>query len=290
MKELINFFIRNAKWFLFVAYMTAGVLLLVNNNPYHQSLYLTSANEVSATVYGWANSVTSYFNLHEANEDLNRRNADLQIEVLALREELTRLHENMADDSLTLTGADSLPVHYSLIAAHVINNSISRPHNYLTINKGQLDGVDKEMGVIDQNGVVGIVNVAGAHNARVISLLNPHFRLSCKIKGDEGFGSLVWDGDDPRYAILEELPKHTAVHPGDTVITSGYSAVFPAGIPVGTVTGATDNRNENFSKIKVRLLGDFGRLSNVQVVRNHMADELHALEAEDKKLDDSDNK
>jgi rod shape-determining protein MreC len=134
------------------------------------------------------------------------------------------------------------------------------------------------MGVIDQNGVVGIVNVVTEHHARVISLLNPNFRLSCKIKGNESFGSLVWDGNDPRYVVLEELPRHTKYQKGDTVITSGYSAVFPEGIPVGVVVSNNKGRNENFFALKVRLLSDFSTLNNVQVVLNNASEELRRLE------------
>jgi rod shape-determining protein MreC len=126
--------------------------------------------------------------------------------------------------------------------------------------------------------VVGIVNVVTDHHARVISLLNPNFRLSCKIKGNESFGSLVWDGKDPRFAVLEELPRHTKYQKGDTVITSGYSAVFPEGIPVGVVVNGNSGRNENFFALKVRLLSDFSTLNNVQVVVNNNAEELKRLE------------
>lgn len=263
--------------------MVVSTFLLVRNDPYHQNIYLTSANSVSSTIYGWTSNVTSYFNLRSNNEDLNERNAQLQLEVLALREQLLRAEEKGLLDSLN---NDPSLQQFDFVTAHVINNSVMRPHNYMTINRGSNDGIAPEMGVLDQNGVVGVVNVVGPHSARVISLLNPHFRLSCKIKGNDSFGSLVWDGEDPRYAVIEELPRHTVFHQGDTIITSGYSAVFPAGIPVGIVEADNTSGNENFFSLKVRLLTDFTTLNNVQVVVNHLAAELRELEVEEKALEE----
>jgi rod shape-determining protein MreC len=253
-----------------------SLVLLFNNNPYQQHVYMTSAGEVSSSIYGVTNNITSYFNLRENNEDLNRRNADLQLEVISLKEQIQQLQDRLGDDTLRLA---PVLAHYDFVVARVINNSVIRPHNYITINKGSDDGIAAEMGVIDQNGVVGVVNVVGRHSARVISLLNPHFRLSCKIKGNESFGSLVWDGVDPEYALLEELPRHTVFHPGDTIITSGYSAVFPEGIPVGIVATGAANHNENFFTLKIKLLSDFTKLNNVQIVVNNRVDEIRAVEA-----------
>ena len=196
-----------------------------------------------------------------------------------LREQLDILHEKNFTDTMKV---DSTMQHFEFIVAHVINNSVSKPYNYITINKGSNDGLKPEWGVIDQNGVVGIVSNVGPHTARVISLLNPNFRLSCKVKNSDGFGSLVWNGSDPTVALLEELPRHTIYHKGDTVVTSGYSAVFPPGIPVGRVISDNQNRKENFFTLKIKLFADFTTLSNVQVVVNNYRPELKALEAGEK--------
>ncbi len=231
--------------------------------------------------------MTSYFNLHDNNEDLNRRNAELQREVLILQEQLMRLEEISTTKSPVLK--DSLE-HYQIVTAHVINNSVMRPNNYITINRGSLDGISPEMGVIDQNGVVGVVNIVGEHNARLISLLNPNFRLSCKLKNNEAFGSLVWDGVDPRYALLEELPRHTVYHRGDTIVTSGYSTVFPQGIPVGIVESNDKEHNTNFFTLKVRLMSDFSTLNNVQVIINNQSSEIRRIEAENERAENPNKK
>ncbi len=215
-------------------------------------------------------------NLRERNADLNRRNAELQSELLALRERIQLMAEQQCTDTMTL---DSGMMPFRFVVANVINNSIARPFNYLTLNKGERDGVRPEMGVIDASGVVGIVSVVGPHSSRVISLLNPHFRLSCKLKRSDSFGSLVWDGRDPEVALLEELPRHTVYSPGDTVVTSGYSAVFPPGLPVGIVLDDDYNDHENFFTLKVKLLSDFTSLNNVQIVVSDISAELKSLEA-----------
>jgi len=283
-RELFNFFVRNSKWPVFVFFVTISCMMLFNNNPYQQHLFLTSAGAVSSSVYSLTNNVSSYFNLKDNNEDLNKRNAALQVEVLELRAQLLRLQEDTTSTSPALN--DSL-LQYRVVTSHVINNSVMRPHNYITINRGAADGIAPEMGVIDQNGVVGVVNVVGKHNSRVISLLNPNFRLSCKIKNNDSFGSLVWDGNDPRFAVLEELPRHTVFSRGDTVVTSGYSAVFPPGIPVGIIDDKSQGHNENFFTLRVRLFSDFSKLNNVQVIINYQASEIRKIEKESETADDN---
>ncbi|MDE5566867.1 MAG: rod shape-determining protein MreC [Muribaculaceae bacterium] len=284
MRELFDFFIRNSKWFVYAFFVVASCMLLFQGNPYQHHVLLTSANSVTSAVYEVSNNVTSYFNLREINEDLNRRNASLEKEVINLREQLQRYAEAEFNDTLA-TGRDI--DHFDFIVAHVINNSISRPFNYLTLDKGSADGVKPELGVIDQNGVIGIVSGVGPHSARVISLLNPNLRLSCKIKNSDHFGSLIWDGNDPTMALLEELPRHTVFTPGDTVVTSGYSAVFPSGLPVGVILDDGRNHNENFFTLKVRLFADFTALGNVQIVMNNYSEEIAAVEQTDA---DSDKK
>lgn len=276
MNELFGFIVRHSKWLVFAFFVTISCTLLFNDDPYRRHVFMTSAGRMAATVYKGANNVTSYFDLREINGDLNRRNAELQAEIVRMQETIDRLREQNYTDTLAL---DSGVRHFDFIVAHVINNSISHPFNYLTINKGSSDGIKPELGVIDRNGVVGIVSTTGAHSARVISLLNPHFRLSCKIKRSDYFGSLVWDGANPSQALLEELPRHTVFEPGDTIVTSGYSAVFPLGLPVGVIIGADTDRNQNFFTLRVRLLADFTTLGNVQVVINNQAEEIRALSA-----------
>lgn len=276
MNELVAFLARHSKWLVFIVLMTISCMLLFSDDPYRQHLYLTSAGGMASSVYKGANNVTSYFNLHEINEDLNRQNAQLQSQILELQRTINTLSEQGYTDTLQLE--PTVP-QFNFVVAHVINNSVSKPYNYLTINKGSRDGIKPELGVVDRNGVVGIVSNVGPSSARVISLLNPHFRLSCKLKRTDYFGSLVWDGKHPDEAVLEELPRHTVFECGDTVVTSGYSSVFPPGLPVGVVIDNDTDHNQNFFTLRLRLLTDFTTLGNVQVIENSMTDELKALKA-----------
>lgn len=274
MKNLLDFFVKHSAWFVLMLYLILSCVLLVRNNPYQQSVYLTSANAVCATVYEGISSVTDYFHLKGINEDLQERNALLEMELVDLRSRVNDLKMQLPD---TLKSQPVLQ-HFDFVVAHVISNSIAQTNNYITINRGEADGIRPEMGVVDQTGVVGIVNVVGKHSARIISLLNPDIRLSCKLRDSEYFGSMVWEGGDSRYAILEELPKHLTYQVGDTVVTSGFSTVFPEGIIVGTIEGRARNLSDSFVSLKVRLTTNFSQLSTVRVITNDMSAELKMLE------------
>lgn len=278
MRNLIDFLIKYSTWFVFAFYVILSCIFLFDKNPYQHHVYMTSAGKLTAGIYDFSHNVTSYFNLREINEELQVQNARLEEELLGIKAQLQLYQERYYADTMCVT--DSLKP-YRFIIASVINNSIHKPYNYITINKGAKDGLRPEMGVIDQNGIVGVVNVVGDKYSRLISLLNPHFRLSCKVKGNEAFGSLVWDGKDPQAALLEELPRHTVYTTGDTVITSGYSAMFPEGIPVGIVSGSEKTIDDNFYTLRVTLLTDFSRLSTVRVIASDISDDIRAVETDD---------
>lgn len=278
MRNLISFLLRHSSWFVFLLYAVVSLILLFKDNPYQQSVYLTSANSVSASVYKGVGSITSYFNLQSINNDLQERNALLEMELINLKRQLDDCKILLLSDSISLP--DSVAQSYEYHFASVINNSVSKPMNYITINKGSADGIEPEMGVVDQNGVVGIVSVVSPHAARVISLLNPNMRLSCKVKNSDYFGSLYWDGASPYYAVLEEMPRHITYHRGDTIITSGYSAVFPEGLIVGTIESGVKAKDDNFVSLKIRLSTDFTRLSTVRAIKSRLSDELKEIEKE----------
>lgn len=263
---------------VFLLYVILSCVLLFEHNPYQHHVYMTSAGAVAASVYEKAASVSSYFNLRTINEDLQYRNASLEAEVIGLRNLLRNYTDSVYADTVTVSGVLQP---FKFTVAHVVNNSITRPYNYITIDRGALDGISQDMGVVDQNGVVGLVNLTGPHNARILSLLNLNFMLSCRVKGTETFGSLTWNGRDYRYAVLEELPKHTIYEVGDTVVTTGYSGTFPENVPVGVIEGPEDTSNDNFYTLKVRLLSDFSQLSTVRVVDNTILKELRDVELRD---------
>ncbi|MCH5328221.1 MAG: rod shape-determining protein MreC [Coprobacter sp.] len=277
MRKLIYFLIRHSSWLLYTLYAVVSLLLLVKYNPYQQSVYLSSANRLAGSIYAVKGNVTGYFGLQEINRDLQEQNGVLEVKLAALRDYIARLE---GDSLLLRRPADSIYADYRFVVAQVINNSVAASHNYITLNKGLRDGIHSEMGVVDQNGIVGIVNAVSDNYAVVISLLNPKLRLSCKVKGSSYFGSLVWDGKDARYALLEEMPRHVAFAKGDTIVTSGYSAVFPEGVMVGIISDFSKQRNDNFYALKVELSTDFYRLNDVRVIESKGQQEKTRLEKE----------
>lgn len=253
---------------------------MFKNNPYQQFVFLTSANKVSSSVYKGVGEVTSYFNLKSINNDLHERNALLEMEVINLKRQIRDYHTLLVPDSINLP--DSVAQNYEFHFANVINNNVSMPKNFITIDKGEKDGITPGMGVIDQNGVVGIVSNVSGHAARVISLLNSDMQLSCKVKDTDYFGSLVWKGEDPAYATLEEMPKHVKFAKGDTIVTSGYSAIFPPGLIVGTIVENMKSNDSNFFSLKIKLSTDFSRLGTVKTIKSKYAAELKQLEEQTK--------
>lgn len=277
MRNLINFLLRHSSWIVLAIYVAISCVLLFGRNPYQRSIYLSSANQVAAAVYDLQSEVTSYFGLREVNRDLQLRNGELEMEVINLKEQLNRYRSSVGKDTIPF---DSVLHDYDFAVARVVNNSIAQINNYITIDKGRAEGIEPKMGVVDQNGVVGIINVVGEHHSVAISVLNPKLRLSCKVKGSDYFGSLVWDAVSPRYAVLEEMPRHVEFAPGDTIVTSGYSSVFPEGIMVGIISDYKKQRDDNFYTLRVELSSDFSGLGYVRIISNRQKEEQNKLEKE----------
>ena len=280
MRNLFYFLIKHSPWMVYFFFAILSILLLIRYNPYQQSVLLTSSNEVAGNIYNITGKISGYFHLRQINEDLLERNGQLEMEVLRLRSESRNA---AAGETGAATVSDSVFYAYDFIIARVINNSFTRVNNYITLNKGAKDGIMPEMGVVDQNGIVGKVSTVSEHFSVVISLLNPKLRLSCKVRGSDYFGSLVWEGSDPQYAVLEDLPRHVKFAIGDTIVTSGYSAVFPEGVIVGTVAEYSRQKNDNFYAVKVALSTEFCRLGNVRVIRNREQQEQRTVEKKARK-------
>ena len=278
MNNLLQFIIKHIHWFGFLIYMVVSCMLLFRSNPYQQSVYLSSANSVASTVFEGYSAVTSYFGLKSANEEMQQQNTALLLEVAQLKKQLRNYQLQIPDTTGILAKSEQ---EYSFVVANVISNSVSQPANFITIDRGSLDGIMPEMGVVGHDGVVGIVNVVGKHTARIISLINPYTRLSCKVKKNDKFGTLIWNGEDYRYATLIELPRDGKYAKGDSVVTSGYSSLFPEGIMVGIIEGEDKAMSSNFMAMKVKLSTNFSQLKNVSAIHNKMKVELKALESKD---------
>lgn len=275
MRNLINFLLKYNHWLLFILLEVVSFALLVHFNNYQGSVYFTSANRISGAIYEAVNQVTRYFGLVDVNKGLTARNVELEIEVERLSEALRHYIKDSTE--VVRLRRDALKG-YTIYPAKVINNSVTHPNNFITINKGEADGIKPEMGVVCGNGVVGIVYLTGAHHAIVLPVLNSKSNISCKIKRTSYFGLLKWEGGSSQYAYVKDMPRHSEFSLGDTIVTSGHSAVFPSGIPIGTVDDMTDSHDGLSYLLKVKLFADFAKLSDVQVISSPIRKEQKELE------------
>lgn len=275
MRNLLNFLIKYNYWFLFLLLEVTSFVLLFRFNRYQQSVFFTSANGAAGKVYEWSGAVTSYFHLKSVNEDLLDRNMLLEQRVAQLEKYLL----DQGADSIKLNSLDHMAAgDYRIFKANVIKNSLMMADNYITLDAGEEAGIRPDMGVVDANGVVGIVYKTSAHYSLVLPLLNSKSSISCKIVGSDYFGYLKWEGGDSRFAYLKDLPRHAEFNLGDTVVTSGYSAVFPAGVMVGTVDDMQDSHDGLSYLLKIKLATDFGKVSNVRVIARSGQEEQKKLE------------
>lgn len=215
-------------------------------------------------------SVTEYINLRATNDALIRENA-------ALKTLLPDVY--YIDSALHQVSVDSvLKRQYTFMTAKVINNSVNRRNNYLTLNKGSLQGVKQEMGVICSDGVVGIVKDVSEHYSSVISFLHKDSKISARLKGTDYMGSMVWEGFDATHGKLNDIAKHVKVIKGDTIVTTSFSAIFPEDVMIGTVETVNASGGNNFQDINVKLSTPFGKLTYVYIISNDFKNEQRTLE------------
>jgi rod shape-determining protein MreC len=273
MRKLLDFLIENRHWTLLAALLLLCGTMMFYNTPYQRIVFVSSANAIVGKISSAVGSISSHMKLRETNRILTARNGILEKQIIDLQQQLGRQQ--------ALPIADSTEVSpYRFVMARVIRNSVSQRNNYITIDKGTNDGIAAGMGVVAPDGVVGIVSNTSARFAVILPLLNPRHRLSCRLAGTGFFGSLVWDGASIRHAQLEELPRHMQVQKGDTVVTSGFSAIFPPGIIVGTVSDYYQHYDNNFYAAEVALSVNFSALSNVHIITNSLSVEQSDLEQE----------
>ncbi len=275
MRNLLDFIIRHNSGFLFILLEAIALVLLMRLNNYQQSVIFTSANAVSGSIYRLSGWVKSYFHLREDNAVLLERNILLEQKLASMEHALKKEQ----GDSLGYAYLETMiRGRYDDLGAMVINNSIDRNDNYITIDKGSADGIRPEMAVVGAGGVVGAVYKTSANYSLVIPLLSGKSNINCKIARSGYFGYLRWEGHDPSHAYLRDLPRHAEFSIGDTVVTSGFSTMFPEGLMVGTIDDISDSHDGLSYRLRVLLSADFGKLTNVRVLTNKDADERKQLE------------
>ena len=275
MKNLLAFLEKYHHWLLFILLEAVSGLLLFQYNSYQGSVWFSSANSAVGRIYEADASVRQFFSLTRANEELTLRNFYLERQV----DQLRRLYGELTADTTVLQRQElEFLSQYHLIPAKVVANTVDRPDNLITINKGKADGVERDMGVACGNGIVGVVFMASDHYSVVIPVLNSSAsRISCDIRGRGYFGYLRWHGGDPAVACLEDVPRHARFKRGDWVETSGYSAIFPHGILVGKIETIFNSPDGLSYRLKVRLSTDFSCLRDVCVISDKSVAERSRL-------------
>ncbi|MFV0289573.1 MAG: rod shape-determining protein MreC [Mangrovibacterium sp.] len=298
MKNLWKFFSRFTNFFVFAVLLSLS-LWLIHEHTNMQRVRLVGATiELVGRVHEVSNNWRNYFSLSKKNNELSKENARLFGELERYKQlyestqklDMQRVKQSIAEallDSSTIdvNGDFTAPLlsdtmQYEFISARVVNNSFRRANNFITINKGSIDGIKPEMGIVGPDGVVGIITNVSKHYAIGPSLLNSRWSVSAKVKRSKYFGTLAWDGANSSYAQLHEIPFHVILHEGDTLITSGFSDVFPEGVPIAIVDKISHAEGANFLDISARLLSNFHNLDFVTVISNSDSLEVKQLNAQ----------
>lgn len=271
MQRLFSFIYEYRAFFTFLLLELLCVWMVIENNQYQSTKYFNTSNSVAASIISTSQNIREYFSLRDINQRLAEENAELRKKVDQRNQMLYQLDLRPIKDAAIINRFD-------FIAAKVINNTTNNYKNFITIDKGKRHGLQPGMAAISEAGVVGKVKSVSDHYAVLISLLNIDNQVSSKIKRTGHFGTVQWDGVDPRVIDLKFIPRHVELKVGDTVVTSGYNAVFPEGVLIGLVQDVKLNEEAQFHTVKVLLSQDFGKLNFVEVVKSNLKREKDSLE------------
>ena len=271
MNSLKDFLNRYFHLVIFLILQIVALILLYNNNNYQHFVLSSTTQTITGPVQKLADNFYNHFKYHRENEYLMNQNMAL------LREK-----KNMyifSDDSLYSVFSDKKRRMYDITSAHVVFNTINKTYNYIILDKGKKNGVVPDMAVLSAAGVVGVVSDVSENFSTVIPILNPQSRISAKIIPINQNGTVVWVDDDPSIAQVIHIPQHLQIAAGDSVVTSGFSDVFPKDLLIGTVIEKYDNPNNTFLTIKIRLATDFSNLNHVYLISNLYKPELDDLKS-----------
>lgn len=257
---------------LFLLLEVFCLILIVSRNRYHNTIFYNISSEYTGQLLGFSNNVWEYFNLKDVNKKLAQENARLRY--------LTKQKNSPVHAQLASIRDSAIVNQYQYDVAKVVNNSIHKRNNYITINRGRLHGVKPGMGVISPEGVVGKIKSCSDHYSVVVSLLHSKMRISSEINKNNSLGFVQWFGGDPSTAKMLDLPRHLNVKQNDTIVTSGYNSIFPAGVTVGIVKKVGFKSEQTFFDIDVQLSTEFNQLSYVYIIKNRLKLEQESLERE----------
>ena len=267
MQRIINFVLRYRNAFLYAFFAFISLVMTIRSHSYHQSKFFNSSRWVTGSIYGAGSDVSSYFNLQEENKRLVEENQQLR----------TLLFNSQNDGAKE--PLDSTLATYEVLDAKLVKNSYTSPRNYVTIDKGDKDGVHQDMGVITTDGILGIVENVSNNFATVQSVLNTKSNINAKIKGTEYFGSLIWDTNNFKVVQLIDILRLVPLVVGDTIVTGGMSSIFPENVPIGIIKKYDLNASKSFYNIDVELFSDMANIKNVYLIENKDKEEIEELES-----------
>lgn len=249
---------------LFLVFETISLILIFNYNRYHSSVLINSTNDLTSSLVKTSKIISDYFTLKQQNQELARENAFL--------------HNNMLSSfNITDTVFYYEDTVFRYTEAQVIDNSVKLFKNYIILNKGQKHGIETDMGVISPEGIAGIVIGVSENYSIVMSLLHNSCQISALIISYDQIANVSWNGENPDYGVLNDIPTHLQIKKGDTVVSSGFSSIFPKGLMIGVVEEYYNDPNNNLNSAKLKFSVDFDQLTNVYVIENLAKDELDHL-------------
>jgi rod shape-determining protein MreC len=254
---------------LFLALEGFALFLIIKGSDFHHARFAEASNSFTGSVYSRIDKIKNYLYLRHSNELLVAENAELRNKLATFRQLVKEKKDTLID---SIGGQ-----RFQYIYAKVVNNSVTKRDNYITINKGFLDGIRAEMGVISKEGIIGFVETVSDHYSVIVSVLNSNFNVSAKLKKNNYFGPLTWDGINSKYCQLEELTHNVPIQKGDTIVTSGHTNFFPSDVMIGTVEDFKIVGG-NFFKVEVKLNMEFRKLDYVIVVQDIQREERIKLE------------
>ena len=268
MQQIIFFLIRNKNFLLFIVLFSISIFLTIQTHSYHKNNFVNSSNNITGGIYTIKSSITNYFNLREENEILIDENTRIRIQLESYKSKV--VNQNIDTNSILSK--------YYFVSAKVINNSFSKTKNKLTIDKGQRDSIQLDLGVITSRGIVGIIDNVSNKYATIQSILNTNSQINAKLKNAKHFGSLVWNTKDPNVIQLIDIPRLAPVKIGDTIVTGGKSTIFPEGILIGAVIDFELTEDKNSQNLNIQLFNDMTNLQHVYIIDNLDSQEIIYLE------------
>lgn len=264
MYNLLYFLKKYNYILLFLLLEVLCITLLINNLPYQKRKLVSFGNTLSGVFYKTKSNFTNYFHLKEDNQLIIEHNAMLMSQLYVINQD-------------TALNIDTIHPDFKFITANVVNNSVNNANNFLLIDKGRKDGIKKDMGVICENGIVGkVVNVSNNY-ASVISMLHPYSIVSARFTENQHLANICWENTDYRFGTVKDIPIHLNPQKGDTLVTSGFSNIYPAGIMIGTIEEMLNNESKDFNTAKIRFSTNFSTLRHVFVIENLHQAELDSL-------------